>query len=93
MLSELRGVCSLTVVPVSGHVVPFHGADPDASGPGQALGQDHDNLAGVGVDHLVSFLLELPDLYCDRHVSSLEGASFRFVYTCLLHAGMQSSGI
>lgn len=62
-LSDLREVCSVTVAPVSGHEVTFHGADPDALGPGETVGQNHDDLVGVGVDHLVSFLLELPDLF------------------------------
>ena len=72
-LSDLREMGSVPVVPVSGHEVPFHGADPNAPGPGEPVGQNHDDLVGVGVDHLVSFVLELPDLFCNRHVCSLEG--------------------
>ena len=62
-LSDLREVSSVTVVPVSGHEVPFYGADPDALGPGESVGLNHDNLVGVVVDHLVSFKFELPDLF------------------------------
>lgn len=62
-LSNPREVSSVTVVPVSGYEVPLHGADSDALGPGEPVGQDHDNLVGVGVDHLVSFKFELSDLF------------------------------
>lgn len=64
-LSDLREMGSVPVVPVSGHEVPFHGADPNAPGPGEPVGQNHDDLVCARNDVLTLPYEALSRLYDD----------------------------